>query len=423
MRKHYILLFFLLINSLVVLAQRDNIVYDDSIYQENIHSIQFHINGLVLTQPIVDMTTRATLRLGFDDLGEDVRSYYYTIIHCNSDWTPSELTTLEYIDGFDEEEIRDPQFSFNTLTEYTHYELRIPNRYMRWTKSGNYILLVYDEDKAPVFSRRFLVVEPLVKIAHQMTRPAAMDKFRTHQEFDFSVSFEGLQVKEPKRELKATILQNGRWDTAIKDVPPYFLYDGEVVYDYQDKITFPAGREYRFVDLRTLQYEAEGVLSIEEFKDIYEVTLYTDPVRNNESYSFLRDANGHFTIENLHRSNDTLESDYAMVLFSLKKSVQFKDAEVYLYGKMTDWKIQDTYKMTYNKETGYYLVDVLLKQGYYNYAFALVSNKDKNVTFSETEGNWHETENDYTVLIYYRSFGDRYDRLVGTYTFNSFTGN
>ena len=70
-----------------------------------------------------------------------------------------------------------------------------------------------------------------------------------------------------------------------------------------------------------------------------------------------------------------------------------------------------------------YLADVLLKQGFYNYAFALVSNKDKSVTFSKTEGNWHETENDYTILIYYRSFGDRYDRLVGAYTFNSFTGN
>ena len=285
------------------------------------------------------------------------------------------------------------------------------------------MLVVYDEDKNLVLTRRFLVVEPLVKIAHQMTRPVVMKKFKTHQEFDFKVSFEGLQVKEPKRELKATILQNGRWDTAIKDVPPYFLYDREVVFDYQDKIVFPAGKEYRFVDLRTFQYEAEGVLSIEEFQDIYEVTLYTDPTRNNRAYSFLRDANGYFTIENLHRNNNQLESDYGMVLFSLEKSVQYKDADVYLYGKMTDWKIQDAYKMKYNEEAGLYLADVLLKQGFYNYAFALVSNKDKSITFSKTEGNWHETENDYTILIYFRSFGDRYDRLVGTYTFNSFTGN
>ena len=423
MTKHYLLFLLFLINSVVALAQWDNLVYDDTIYQEDIHSIQFHINGLVLTQPIIELNSRATLRLGFDDLGENINTYYYTIRHCDSDWTPSELTTLEYINGFEEEEIRDPEFSFNTLTEYTHYELQIPNRNMSWTKSGNYVLVVYDEDKNLVLTRRFLVVEPLVKIAHQMTRPVVMKKFRTHQEFDFRVSFEGLQVKEPKRELKATILQNGRWDTAIKDVPPYFLYDGEVVFDYQDKIVFPAGREYRFIDLRTFQYKAEGVLSIEEFQDIYEVTLYTDAVRNNESYSFLRDANGHFTIENLHRNNNDLESDYAMVLFSLKKSVQYKDADVYLYGKMTDWKIQDAYKMNYNEESGYYLADVLLKQGYYNYAFALVSKKDKSVSFDLTEGNWHETENNYTILVYYRSFGDRYDRLVGTYTFNSFTGN
>ncbi len=405
--------------SLSLAAQWEDIIYDDTIYQENIHSIKFHLQGFPLTQPILDLDSRATLELSFDDLGSELRNYYYTIFHCNSDWTPSTLNTLEFLKGFDEEEIRDPNFSFNTLTEYTHFQLQIPNRNMSWTKSGNYILLVYDEDKNPVLTRRFLAVEPLVRIDVDMTRPAAMQKFKTHQELDFKVSFERLEVKEPKTEIKATILQNGRWDNAIKDIPPYFLYDGEVVFDYQDKISFPAGKEYRYIDLRSFEFRAEGVAAIEEYEDVYEVTLHPDPVRKYQPYSFVRDINGNFTIENLHRNIDELESDYAMTLFSLKKSVPYQDAEVYLFGKVTDWRIQEPYKMTYNEELGGYLLDILLKQGFYNYSFAVVKDKSSTIDLSHTEGDWFETENDYTILIYYRTFGDRYDRLVGAYTFNS----
>jgi len=372
-----------------------------------------------LTQPIIDLDSRATLQLSFDDIGEDLQRYSYTFLHCNANWTPSELTVIDFLQGFEEEEIRNPNFSFNTLTEYTHYQLQIPNRDVRWTKSGNYLLVIFDEDKELVLTRRFMVVEPLVRIAPEMTRPASASKFKTHQEIDFKVAFDKLNVRDPKSEIKATILQNGRWDSAIKNIPPFFLYNGEVVFDYQDKISFPAGKEFRFIDLRSFQFKAEGVAAIDEFTDGYEVTLLIDPLRSNEPYTFIRDVNGNFTVENFHRNIDELESDYAMTLFSLEKSLPFKDASVYLYGKITDWKIQERFRMNYNERVGGYLLDVLLKQGFYNYAFAVVSDKDQSISFEETEGNWYQTENDYTILIYYKSFGERYDRLVGSFTFNS----
>ena len=274
MKRRLSILYFFLFSLVSGFSQWDNLVYDDSIYSENIHSVQFYVTGLPLTQPILDLDSRATLELRFDDLGEDLQTYYYTFLHCKADWTPSDLNVLEFLEGFDEEEIRNPDFSFNTLTEFTHYQLRIPNRDMRWTKSGNYILVVYDDDKKLVLTRRFLAVEPLVRIEPRLTPPASAKKFRTHQEIDFKVSFEKLNVKDPKTEIEATILQNGRWDSAIKNMSPYFLYDGEVVFDYQDKISFPAGKEFRFIDLRSFQYKAEGVAAIDEFTDGYEVTLH-----------------------------------------------------------------------------------------------------------------------------------------------------
>jgi hypothetical protein len=35
------------------------------------------------------------------------------------------------------------------------------------------------------------------------------------------------------------------------------------------------------------------------------------------------------------------------------------------------------------------------------------------------EGDWYETENDYAILVYFRPFGSRYDRLLFAGEFNS----
>ena len=403
------------------LAQIEGLQYEDKVYNENIRSVKFHLTGLPLTQPLIDLGSNATISLSFDDLEEEIRDVYYTIIHCDVDWQPSDLSVLEYLDGFDEDQITQTDFSFNTLTEFTNYQLRLPNENVGWTKSGNYVLVVYenDGDKIPLLSRRFMVVEPMVKVLPEMVRPSNVQKAKTHQEIDFRVTFNNLNVKDPKRELKATILQNGRWDNAIVGLPPFFLYNDAVVYDYQNEIVFPAGKEFRSVDLRSFRYRNEGVAAIEEYKDLYEITLYPDPLRAFSSYQFFKDINGNYTIENVHEDNNELESDYGLVLFSLESNKPFNNAEVYLFGKMTDWRIQDQFKLAYSDKLKLYAADVWLKQGFYNYSYVLVQNGSSKIDLSSIEGDWFETENEYTILVYYRPFGGRYDQLVGGVTFNS----
>ena len=97
----------------------------------------------------------------------------------------------------------------------------------------------------------------------------------------------------------------------------------------------------------------------------------------------------------------------------------YPDADVYLFGKMTNWKIQESFKLAYSEKLQLYAVDVLLKQGYYNYVYAVVPRGSTKVDFEEVEGNWFGTENEYTILIYFRSFGGRYDQLVGASSFSS----
>ena len=59
-----------------------------------------------------------------------------------------------------------------------------------------------------------------------------------------------------------------------------------------------------------------------------------------------------------------------------------------------------------------------LKQGYYNYQYILQN--DGNPSSQKTlEGDYWETENSYTILIYYKSFTDRNDQLIGISQVNS----
>ncbi|MEM1120970.1 MAG: DUF5103 domain-containing protein, partial [Bacteroidota bacterium] len=369
--QKFLFFFFILLGNNALSAQIVGIQYDDVVYDDRVHAVKFHLTGLPLTQPIIRMDSTATLLLTFDDLNEQLRDLYYTIIHCDADWTPSDLTTMEYLDGFDEEIVENFELSVNTLTEFTSYGIQIPNERCNWTKSGNYILAVYenDGDKIPLLTRRFMVVDPSVRITPDMVRPANVQKIKTHQEFDFTLIYEQISVADAKKEIKATILQNGRWDNAILEMPPQFIFRDRAVYDYQDKIVFPAGKEFRYIDLRSFRFKSEGIAAIEEYQDIYEITLIPEPARTFRPYLFYRDLNGKFVVGSNDQGNPP---DYGLVLFSIEKNMPFYDADVYLFGQLTDWKIQNKFKMGYSEKLGLYAVDVLLKQGYYNYSYAIV---------------------------------------------------
>src|SRR5690606_9304045 len=100
------------------------------------------------------------LVLEFDALNGNEADYYYTIEHYNYDWTPSVLVKSEFMDGFDNQRIRNYENSFNTYQIYSHYKLTIPNDQTKRLKiSGNYMLHVFNSDSELVFSRKFMIYE------------------------------------------------------------------------------------------------------------------------------------------------------------------------------------------------------------------------------------------------------------------------
>ena len=86
---------------------------------------------------------------------------------------------------------------------------------------------------------------------------------------------------------------------------------------------------------------------------------------------------------------------------------------MHVIGGFTDWQLKDEFKLEYNTKQKQYEGNVYLKQGYYNYHYALNDTITKRVDISFIEGTHYQTRNDYYVYVYYRSVSDRYDRFVG----------
>jgi hypothetical protein len=75
--------------------------------------------------------------------------------------------------------------------------------------------------------------------------------------------------------------------------------------------------------------------------------------------------------------------------------------------------------MKYNAGGRRYELSLLLKQGYYNYQYLLQASPDSPGDETMIEGSHWETENEYSVYLYYKETGGLYERLVGWRT----TGN
>ena len=126
-------------------------------------------------------------------------------------------------------------------------------------------------------------------------------------------------------------------------------------------------------------------------------------------------------MERIAVAQDSLnnECDYGSVLFSIRQNMPIDDADVYVFGELSDWQLKPEFKMKYSLDAQMYYCEAFLKQGYYNYQYVVQDHRTGALDIDGLEGNWYETENLYTILVYFRPFGERYDRLMASASLNS----
>jgi hypothetical protein len=377
---------------------------------ENIKTVILKPNATNSYAPIVRLGE--SIQLIFDDLNADEHDYTYKIEHCDYNWNSSNLSDSEFVDGYAEERIRDYENSFNTLQPYTNYNVTIPNENTKLKISGNYKIYVLNDDEEVAFERKFVVYESDVTVGVTIYKSRDISTIETNQSVEFIINHPSLRINNPKEEILPVVIQNNNWQTAIEGLKPQFYRGTQLLYKYNKETSFLAGNEFYYFDTKSIRNTALNIAKVELGRDLYHTYLYTNEERIDQPYTLFEDINGNFVIRTLNGQNNNTDADYSWVYFSLSCLENLDGKDVYISGNFNNWQLNDANKLDYNPDTGLYEAKMLLKQGFYNYQY-VTKTKDGIISNSDIDGSFYQTENDYTVLVYYNKFGSRYTQVIG----------
>lgn len=409
MRK-IILLFVLIVCFFLPLSSQS---YKTEAVSEDIQTIQVNAGGNWLAQPILNLNGNDFIRINFDRLGDSASNYLrYRLVHCNADWTPSNLSEIEYVDGFNNTLIEDYGYSLNTSVNYTNYIIDLPNERVKIKLSGNYAVEIFEEDNPSEVLLRacFMVLDPQVQIEGNASSVTDMGVNKEYQQVSFSINYNNLQVRDPFSDLKIFVDQNRRLDNQKSFVKPTSIQGNKLVFDHNRNLIFEAGNEYRRFESVSSRYNGLNIESTKYYRPDYQTNIVPDKMKSNKSYSYDRDQGGRFLVRNAEVSESDTEADYFVTNFRLKTPEPFLES-IYINGDFTNNTFDERFLMTYDYNEKEYRASIPLKQGAYNYQY--LAKSGDVYTPSLTEGNYYEAQNEYRILVYYRPLGRRYDLLVG----------
>lgn len=382
----------------------------------NIKTISFTVNG---NNVIPFFKLGETFELRFDDLYGDEADYYYTITQYNYDWSaPTDLAKVEYLNGMDNQRIITYENSFNTLQLYSHYKQVFPNRFNQITKSGNYLITVLNDESEIVFSRRVVIYEEQVSVSLLVRRARDFDSINEKQNIEMTINYGDRTLQNPIQNVKVTIFQNGNWKNSISNVKPQYTLGSELIYRYNKETQFWAGNETYTIDNKIIRATNNTVAQVTSGDNIYNTYLYVNTPRKNQPYTYFPDINGNFFIQNANATNSQIQADYSWVYFTLN-TPNMIDKNIYIVGMFNNYALTEEFKMEFNKNSGLYEKAILLKQGFTNYQY-VVTDKSGNIDNKNAiDGNFFQTENNYTAIVYYKGNNERYDRVIGIANTNS----
>ena len=375
---------------------------------EHIKTIEFWDNQS-RNFPIIFPQERAVLE--FDDLSAVEKDYYYEINHCNADWETSRLLKTEYLQGNDRLRITQYTNSSGTYAPYNHFRLSLPNEQTQFKHSGNYLITVYEGSGRAVFSRRFAVIDPQTTAQMSIKRSRDMSQINTHQWVQFTIASGGISVQNPNSQIKPVLLQNDRWDRSIQGLKPQYNNGKQWIYRYGSASGFPGGNEFRYFDTAQLRASNSAVQRI-ELTDLYHHYLFADIPRNNKPYTLFPDLNGRFAVRSQGSEKPDREADYTWVHFAIEAPESQSGDKIYLIGGFNQFQTRPEYELSFNPGSQRYEGAFLFKQGFYNYGYALVDALGKK-SEEAVDGSFHLTENQYTLLVYFRPLGAVADQLIG----------
>ncbi|MDR0970401.1 MAG: DUF5103 domain-containing protein [Lentimicrobiaceae bacterium] len=387
-------------------------------FDERVQTILLHPVDEVLSEPVSLLEElENSLQLSFDVLTEAADLYNYTFIHCTHDWKPSNLHKNEYIDGYEYDRIDSYTFSRNTLTAYVHYDLVFPTSNMMPRLSGNYLLVVFGDDDSPeniLFTRRFMILDSKAGITANVPRyPKELKYADTKQQVDVTINYSSVYMLNPQQTFNVVIRQNGRWDNAAIGLKATYVRTNELLFENNPMTLFDAGNQFRNFDISDFRYQSDKVKRATKDVNYWLVELWPNKKRANLPFVNEPGLNGNKSIRMQSDYDPAYEGDYAWVEFFLEWDTPLLGDDVYIIGALNDWNIDERNRMSYSSTRRGYEGMLFLKQGYYNFNYAVVPRGTTKVDVGFVEGDFWDTENIYSIYVYFQEPGTSYEQLIG----------
>lgn len=380
-----------------------------------IKTIECYPVGNPFAEPVIELGSNQQLFFAFDDLSPEVNSYSYRIVHCDPDWNPSNISTFTYLNGFLNNPLNNYDPSFDTKVPYTHFTLLFPNEESGVKISGNYILQVYNEDNpdSTVIAQRFSVVENQVLIRAAVNTTTSPQYLNTSQELNFTVNYDNLPIYNPMRDIKVYVTQN-QDPNSRRNFTPTFVRQNQLVYGNGINNIFNGLAPFRNFDCSSLVYYTQYVKDvIKGPQGLYNFILQPGTVYT--SYVPLPDRDGNFIIQAENVNNPTLDAQYVIVHFAIFYPEEIPEADVFIYGKFSGWRLLPDQQMEYDDKNKAYTGQAELKQGYYDYMYAVVLRGQTVPDLVKLQGNFYQNRNEYNIRCY------MYDYNLGGYRFVGYT--
>jgi hypothetical protein len=385
------------------------------IFNPNIHTLQVGVKGVALGLPVIQLGSNEQIKISFDELSHNAHAYGYRIIHCNADWTPSNLNSNEYLNGFTNANITDIKLSQTTTVIYTNYSFSFPNDDISFKITGNYIAYIYEDNQFdnPVAQACFSVYDSRSKISGSIRGNTDTELNTRLQQLDFEVDLAGYPTKDILSEVKIVVRQNNRTDNQVTNLQPTSFTDTKLNFFSKKELIFEGGNEYNRFDISSVLVGGTGVDYVRMLRPNYHAFLFPNKIQTAKTYTQSFDVNGRYIINVQRASDPEVEADYVYVHFSIPTKEPFFDGSIYLGGEFNFNQIDESVKMVYSFENEAYTKELLLKQGGYNYQHWFKQKNNSKLSAERVDGSYWQTSNEYSIYVYQRPWGDRYDKLIG----------
>ncbi len=379
--------------------------------EPTVKSLQAYVNNDITGLPVIRLGTNDKLNIEFDAEAEEEPSFAIVFKFCDENWT--QYTDIGLI-GINDNTLYNVDVERLPMTiegaEY-HIKESFPQDNVEFLRSGNWKFFITDvQDTSIVYDwGEFYVVKNSTKLKTNIQDWRREGSISGNSELDrvlnLKVSFNIPDSLSPFRVKYVKIIKN--LETSNPVILPKESFSTTKGYEWNGANSFTfitrdlePGNEYRQTNL------------YDHHRFQYPVTrAQFDGIEYSRFYQFgKRDLNGGFKLMN--RNNQY--ADYLTVQF-LFRPPDKTDDDIFIVGSFTNWEVLPWFKLD-NKE-GLYSINLELKRGIYDYQYVTgIEEGDfvKDIDRRIFEGNFWETNNVYSIFVYYKSpeFGE-YDEIIG----------